>query len=97
MVAICEGMLAGAPPEEGFDTVLADEHLDPSWRSRFESLGIEIVEPDHSAQGLIGLLRRSTSGPPPASWHVSDDPATLRPIYPREPEAVRLWKAKSGR
>ena len=90
-------ILAAGPPQGHFDLVLADEHLEPAWRSHFESQEIEIVEPVHSAGGLADLLRRSMPGSPPDSWHVSRDAATLRPIYPREPEAVRLWKNRSAR
>lgn len=90
-------MLLDAPPAERYAAVLADEHLEPTWRGRFESEGIEIVEPVHSATGLAGLFLRGMSDSPPVSWQVSEDPATLRPLYPREPEAVRLWNARRGR
>ena len=89
--------LVAEPPAESFDLVLADEHLEPAWRSHFESQGTEIVEPVHSAEGLAGLLQGCMAGSPPPTWHVSSDAATLRPIYPREPEAVRLWQARASR
>ena len=84
-------------PSDDVDVVLADEHLDSVWRDRLEARGVEIIEPVHSALGLAELLRRSMTTAAPSTWWISGDAATLRPIYPREPEAVRLWKARASR
>ncbi|MCP4835832.1 MAG: tRNA (adenosine(37)-N6)-threonylcarbamoyltransferase complex dimerization subunit type 1 TsaB [Phycisphaera sp.] len=95
-VAVGRGDLIDALPQERFAAVLADEHLDPAWRAGLGEVGTPILEPVHAATGLARLLGRLRNAPP-SSWHVSGDAATLRPIYPREPEAVRLWKARPGR
>lgn len=85
------------PPDERFEVVLADAHLEPEWRAFFTASGIEIIDPIHSPGGFAGLLARSLDEVMPASWFVSSDPATLLPLYPREPEAVRLWKQRACR
>ena len=95
-VTVGRAGLIDALPAERFAAALADEHLDPAWRASLGEVGTPILEPVHTATGLAGLLCRLRGTPPP-SWHVAGDAATLRPIYPREPEAVRLWKARSSR
>lgn len=95
-VTMEEAGLIESLPKESFTAILADGHLDPGWRTSLEADGIPTIEPVHSAEGLARLLLHSMEAPP-STWHVSGDAATLRPIYPREPEAVRLWKDRTGR
>ena len=89
--------LIDRPTEEMPDVLLADEHLDPSWRSVYRGAGVEIREPMLRPEAIVDLVARHHGQSPPSSWVHSDDAASLRPLYPRDPEAVRLWRARSGR
>ncbi len=81
------GIVEG-PPDEALSAVLADEHLDATFRGAIPG-SVPIVEPRFSA---LGLGRAALAGG--ADVVVHDDPARLQPLYPREPEAVRIWRER---
>ena len=72
----------------GAGDVLADDHLAPDLVGLIEEAGIPIRVPQWSAAALLSLA---------ASAHGAGKttPApSLLPLYPREPEAVRLFEAR---
>ncbi|MEZ6243877.1 MAG: tRNA (adenosine(37)-N6)-threonylcarbamoyltransferase complex dimerization subunit type 1 TsaB [Phycisphaerales bacterium] len=66
----------------GLKSLVADRHLPAPLRERAASLELAIVEPTFDPAACLRLGRS----------HPATDPATLAPIYPREPEAVRKWR-----
>lgn len=66
----------------GVGVLVADRFLPASMRARAAELGIRIVPPVFDPAALLDLVEGG------------DDPATLHPIYPREPEAVVKWRAR---
>ncbi len=76
---------AAALPIEGVTAVLGDRHLPASAAARCDAAGVPIVEPRFEARACLAVsLRRLAAGQ-------TIDPMRLLPLYPREPEAVRLW------
>ena len=72
----------GAPPS----LALGDEHLPEKLREDLVAAGVQVMPPKFSAgavleQGLFDLDAGKTI-----------EPAALAPLYPREPEAVRIWR-----
>lgn len=65
-------------------TLLADRFLPATMRRTAERLGCAVVEPVFSAQRVLTLAQDMPATAPEA----------LVPIYPRPPEAVRLWRAR---
>jgi tRNA threonylcarbamoyl adenosine modification protein YeaZ len=65
-------------------TLIADSFLPPVIRSMAASAGIAVLEPVFAAESVLDLA----AGLPPI------DPIALAPLYPREPEAVTLWRAR---
>jgi tRNA threonylcarbamoyladenosine biosynthesis protein TsaB len=76
------------PPAHPLTAVLADEHLDGALRAAVPDR-VPIVEPRFSPIALARLVLTGGEGLP-----VHEDPARLQPLYPREPEAVRVWKER---
>ncbi|MEO1007282.1 MAG: hypothetical protein AAFX79_01815 [Planctomycetota bacterium] len=72
---------------EAGDAVLADEHLPEPIAERARQLGLAIEPISLTPRGLLACR--------PVAARI--DPAHLRPIYPREPEAVTQWRARHGR
>ncbi len=68
----------------GVRTLIADRHLPAAIRSAAQHAGVRILEPVFDA----GACARVAARLPPI------DPAQLVPLYPREPDAVTLWRAK---
>ncbi len=77
-----------ATPAGDLTAVLADEHLDDAFRATIP-VGTPIVEPHFSAAVLARLSLQGGAG-----VVIHDDAARLQPLYPREPEAVRVWRAR---
>jgi len=74
---------AGAPLAGG-TAVLGDEHVPAALVQRCADEGIPIVAPVLTATACLAVtLRRLDDAPA--------DPRALVPLYPRPPEAVRLW------
>lgn len=70
----------------GAPRLIADDFLPEGWKTRARSQGVRIEPPRFDASACLELAAELS----PA------DPARLRPIYPREPEAVTLWKQRHG-
>lgn len=81
------GIIDG-PPIEAPAAVLADEHLDDDFRAAIPA-GTPIIPPRFEA---AAVARLAIDGGPDLVVH--QDPARLLPTYPREPEAVRVWRAR---
>ncbi len=81
------GILDG-PPSGPLAVVLADEHLDGEFRAAIPR-EVPIVVPRFDA---AALAKRALVGGPGLVVHA--DPARLQPLYPREPEAVRIWRER---
>ena len=78
------------PPEASPALVLADEYLPASWREAFEAHGTAILTPTYDAAVLLDLAEEQAA----QGETIAAD--TLVPLYPREPEAVRLWQERHG-
>ncbi len=87
-----------APPED-VELVLADEHLPSAWRETLLARGVAVVDPRFEAAVLarLALEVRGDGVRDRKGWVYAEDPAKLLPIYPRVPEAVRLWQERSAR
>ena len=70
----------------GIDRVLADEHLPPALRVRIEQSGRPIDAPAFAPSDLLLVGERLFTG-----GHTIDA-IELLPLYPREPEAVKVWR-----
>ena len=87
---------AGGSPTHGLDGVLADDHLMDEWQLFFQAAGIPVIEPRFDPEVLARIALRATPESSREDLIIASDPARLRPIYPRVPEAVRLWKEHHG-
>jgi tRNA threonylcarbamoyl adenosine modification protein YeaZ len=68
--------------------VFADSFLPEDATETFQQLGIPVCASAHDARALLKVgLDHYKEGE-------SIEPESLLPIYPREPEAVRVWKAR---
>ena len=70
----------------GATCLLADDHLPASMAGH----GLDTRAPDFRPESLLEITERGLAG------NQAVDPLHLAPIYPREPEAVRLWDAREG-
>ena len=77
-----------APPDRSLVAVVADEHLGDAFRAAIPSQ-VPVHRPRFDAASLARVALEA--GPDPQVHH---DPARLVPIYPREPEAVRVWRER---
>lgn len=86
-------------PPQGVELVLADEHLPAAWRETLRAGSVVVVEPRFDASVLAGLAMQARADGigDRTGWVHTEDPAKLVPIYPRVPEAVRLWQARTAR
>jgi tRNA threonylcarbamoyl adenosine modification protein YeaZ len=86
--AACPLGVIGAEQFEALapDRLVADCFVPDPIRSWAQASGVEIVEPVFSP----ALVCRIARGGRPT------DPALLRPIYPREPDAVRQWRLRTS-
>lgn len=69
--------------EHGVGRVIGDDHLPGAVRAWCKDQGVEVVPPALTAASCLG----ASAGIAPVS------PAELAVVYPREPEAVRKWRA----
>lgn len=72
--------------EHGVRTLVGDRFLPESFRARAAGMGWTVIEPTFDPAACIEARR--VFGLPEI------DPVELVPLYPREPDAVMLWKAK---
>ena len=75
---------------DGVTTLVADEHLPSAARERCADAGVRIVAPRFDPRACLTVARRELID------GNTTDAFTLGPIYPREPEAVRLWDLRDG-
>jgi len=78
--------LAGEDASSRLEAIVADAHLPPLIREWVRRRGLRIIPPRLLASRCFeaSLARQA------------EDPQTLSPIYPREPEAVSKWRARRG-
>jgi tRNA threonylcarbamoyladenosine biosynthesis protein TsaB len=90
VVARRAGLHETVPTFDGAALLAADDHLPQAWRAAAEGAGVRVVRPVWSAAACLAQADRlpSEQGAP--------DVSSLEPIYPRAPEAVRLWDARRG-
>ncbi|MEO0511446.1 MAG: hypothetical protein AAF108_00920 [Planctomycetota bacterium] len=77
---------AGELGGQGLSRLVCDEHLPGRWREVAGAMGLELVPTRLSAERLW-RCRGSVA---------ACDAAALRVLYPREPEAVRVWRERRG-
>ncbi len=70
--------------DRGVGAVIADEHMPKEMREVADRRGVEMIPAAYRAEACARL---GVEGEP-------IDPMDLLPIYPREPEAVTLWRAR---
>lgn len=68
--------------------LLGDQFLPAELRAKADSAGIAVLSLAPRASACLALARAHVMR------HGPDDPAALLPLYPRRPEAVRLWEAR---
>jgi len=79
---------AAAQPTAHLAAIVADQFLPRILRARAEASGIPVFPLAPRAAACLELAQRHHAA------HGADDPAALLPLYPRRPEAVRLWEAR---
>lgn len=70
----------------GVGTLVADGHLPAAMRQSAERVGVAVIEPVFSPLSVLAAAR----GLPEI------DPALCNPLYPREPDAVTLWRERKA-
>lgn len=90
-IAAQPGRIIAAPDIEalraaGVRLLIADGFLPASMRAAAEQLGWSIVSPIFAAAACLRVGARLSA----------IDPAELVPLYPREPDAVTLWRARKN-
>ncbi|MCH2144799.1 MAG: tRNA (adenosine(37)-N6)-threonylcarbamoyltransferase complex dimerization subunit type 1 TsaB [Phycisphaerales bacterium] len=68
--------------------VLMDEHVPEGFRNAVEGIASSVLTPTHRADACLRL------GVHMAGCGDAIDPLELLPLYPREPEAVRIWRTR---
>jgi tRNA threonylcarbamoyladenosine biosynthesis protein TsaB len=86
--AAARGRVIGAADVQGLGaaSLIGDRFVPESIRARASELGVAIVEPRYDPAACLEA----------ASALEAIDPALLVPIYPREPDAVTLWRKLHG-
>lgn len=69
--------------------IVGDRHLPATMRAEAERLGLPVIAPALSA---VACLHAAIE-----SGLAEVDPARLAPLYPREPDAVTLWRARTNK
>jgi len=77
-------------PLKSGDVLIADEHLPESWRARALELNIKIIALEPTAAAVLRVARRMLAA------HITVEPEHALVVYPREAEAVRLWRERHG-
>ncbi len=68
----------------GVRVLLADGHLPEAWRSAAEGAGMRVDVPRFEPAACLAVSARLGAC----------EPGALVPVYPREPEAVTLWRER---
>lgn len=77
-------------PVESGEILIADEHLPVQWKERAAKLNIDIVALEPTAEAVLHVARRMLA------CNRTVAPQHALPVYPREAEAVRLWRERHG-
>jgi tRNA threonylcarbamoyladenosine biosynthesis protein TsaB len=77
-------------PLRAGDVLIADEHLRAPWRERALADGVSILPLEPTAEAVLRAGRRMLAR------GQTTPPELALPIYPREAEAVRLWRERHG-
>jgi tRNA threonylcarbamoyladenosine biosynthesis protein TsaB len=77
-------------PLEGLACMAGDGFVPTAWRDRCAALRVPIVEPTFDPVACLQVGERAFSR------GETIDPASLVPLYGREPEAVTLWQARAA-
>jgi len=89
--AMCESgesISAAQWQPRGASLLIADEHLPAAWRSRAQAENIRLIPLRVHASAVI------KAGMPLLAQGLHTPPEAAIPIYPREAEAVRLWRQR---
>jgi len=81
---------AGDVVLDGITAVIADEFLPEAARGACAAAGVAIHEPRFDPRACLIVGARMLEA------DEFTDPLALVPVYPRPPEAVRLWKDRQG-
>lgn len=73
---------------EGVGTLIADGHLPEAWIEACDRLGIRRIDLQLDAVAVLTVGRRLLAA------GVRTPPEAMVPVYPREAEAVRLWRKR---
>jgi tRNA threonylcarbamoyladenosine biosynthesis protein TsaB len=73
---------------EGIVEVLGDRYLPPAARRRCEAAGVPVRVPSFQATACLEATRSKLRA------GETTDPRTLKPLYPRPPEAVARWQER---
>jgi tRNA threonylcarbamoyladenosine biosynthesis protein TsaB len=76
---------------DALTALVCDAHLPQAWSEAARSAGVRVVPSWWSAVACLELGEAILKSQGPT------DPLLLQPIYPRPPEAVTLWEARTGR
>lgn len=80
-------VLRGAEvPLERLEVLVGDRFLPPSLFEQLRGWGGRVVDPALTPAGCLEIAR----------YVGMVDPMELNPLYPREPDAVTLWRARHG-
>jgi len=74
----------------GARCLIADEYLPTEWARERDRLGMAAIMLQQDARGVLEVGRRLL-----AKGRVTP-PEAMVPLYPREAEAVRLWRLRHG-
>ena len=70
------------------NALLADAHLPAAMRQRAQDAAVPVIEPTFRAAACLAVGARMLKA------GQTTDPASLLPLYPRQPEAVTLWEVR---
>lgn len=79
-------LAADQVPLDGLDALIGDEHLPAALRARAAALEVPVLRPTLGGRECLTLARLGAT----------IDPVELLPFYPREPDAVTLWRKRLG-
>ncbi|MCE2967606.1 MAG: hypothetical protein ACK55O_12830 [Phycisphaerales bacterium] len=90
--AACAAGRVVGPSEVGamrLATLIADGHVPAALTAAAGQAGAKVLPPAFDPRALLELVAGANAWP-------DADPASLVPLYAREPEAVTLWRARGG-
>lgn len=87
---VMDAATIGSLAERGVVELLADGFLPAPMRQAATAAGVQIAPPPHPAFDPVDLAEVGL-------WLPAVDGTELNPIYPREPDAVTLWRERKER